>query len=736
MEEFDNIKNKEKYYKKYSKYYEILCKTYHENYHNDDIKLYPNIKYDEDEIRYDDEIIKLDFKNTYTKMITDNINNFNFCLETIDILKYDEISIIPFIFDYNNNNNHPIFEKINNKDDIYSYERKYLVYYIIKYFEIDNWPHPYIFYKYIHDSDLYEFIKNIDHQNLFLIISKIIKSMKLLKIYNRDNNIDEYEDDKKIRKYIHSYIYYYIMDLLKTDKFTEGACGKILEELISYNNYNEEIFKIIYKYNLSSKNIKTRILKLAIKYKYYTYIDDIFEFIIENEEITIDERYITDKNNNIINLNNLISNLIKEDNKIYDIIYNFNVANEKIYIQYINPAIKYNNITYLTKILNYSKKLNNFNDIINIIKINILKNINSCDMIKILTFLHDKYNIHLDNYNIYQYFIHTNNKDIMDYLLNYKKIDYYNLTKYIIEYKTYDNYNYLLDHMKSKKILWNDEYKKFVDNDIFIDKIINKKIDHNNVFGSYVYFKIKYYIKNHYKIKDKKEYLYKICIYYYDNFHNDLHIFNDDINISFEKIIKDTDIISYLINNNYTNKHIYDYIYKYIMNKFSMIDVYYQDDKNIIYKIIKYTLDNIYPKIEIDEKEYVNKNIIQLNEKYNIIPDMILYDIHIELDNDSIKEYLIKNINNLDDNKIKYMIKYYHNDITDKLDILLDYINQNEINKKDHKYFIFKYRNQIIKKNKYKNIVKYINKTNDYIKLIEKITVLPYDIANLIYDYI
>ena len=136
MEEFDNIKNKEKYYKKYSKYYEILCKTYHENYHNDDIKLYPNIKYDYDEIRYDDEIIKLDFKNTYTKMITDNINNFNFCLEIIDILKYDEISIIPFIFDYNNNNNHPIFEKINNKDVIYSYERKYLVYYIIKHFEI------------------------------------------------------------------------------------------------------------------------------------------------------------------------------------------------------------------------------------------------------------------------------------------------------------------------------------------------------------------------------------------------------------------------------------------------------------------------------------------------------------------------------------------------------------------------------------------------------------------------
>ena len=193
--------------------------------------------------------------------------------------------------------------------------------------------------------------------------------MKLLKIYNRDNNIDEYEDDKKIRKYIHSYIYYYIMDLLKTDKFIEGACGKILEELISYNNYNEEIFKIIYKYNISSKNIKSRIIKLAIKYKYYTYIDDIFEFIIENEEITIDERYITDKNNNIINLNNLISNLIKEDNKIYDIIYNFNVANEKIYIQYINPAIKYNNITYLTKILNYSKNIHlNFGYIPGLIK--------------------------------------------------------------------------------------------------------------------------------------------------------------------------------------------------------------------------------------------------------------------------------------------------------------------------------------------------------------------------------
>ena len=30
--------------------------------------------------------------------------------------------------------------------------------YIIKHFEIDNWPHPYIFYQYIHDSDLYEFI--------------------------------------------------------------------------------------------------------------------------------------------------------------------------------------------------------------------------------------------------------------------------------------------------------------------------------------------------------------------------------------------------------------------------------------------------------------------------------------------------------------------------------------------------------------------------------------------------
>ena len=164
MNKFNKIQNIKKYYKKTKPFYKEFC-SLNEDISNNSLDIFP--LYTDDK-----QILKLNTENTYTYHIIDNICDYEYTIDILDRLISQNINILPFIFDYNFNNNikkwrendhiHQLFgEELTKKIDSYYY--KYIIYYIIKHFEIEKWPQPIKFFEYIYDKNLFHFIKNIDN---------------------------------------------------------------------------------------------------------------------------------------------------------------------------------------------------------------------------------------------------------------------------------------------------------------------------------------------------------------------------------------------------------------------------------------------------------------------------------------------------------------------------------------------------------------------------------------------
>jgi hypothetical protein len=196
MDKFNQIKDIAEYYENIQPFYKELCLDIKSP--SDGLDIFPY--YTKKEC-----MLGINLENTYTKYIIDNIHDLSEVKNILDDLIDKKITILPFIFDYNidchprawngdNGFNHPLFsEGYNNNTYKDTYQFKYIIYYIIKHFDIDKWPHPIIFYNFICKSNLFYFIKNIDEKSLNLCINKVIKSYNLLNIYNRDIYLDEYE---------------------------------------------------------------------------------------------------------------------------------------------------------------------------------------------------------------------------------------------------------------------------------------------------------------------------------------------------------------------------------------------------------------------------------------------------------------------------------------------------------------------------------------------------------------
>ena len=218
LTKFNNIKDIKEYYTNTKPFYkEFSLKNKSNN-----IDIFPYID------NSGDVMLDINSTNTHSEIIKDNINNLSYVIEYLDNLIKQNINIIPkvskakasplpFVFDYNINcyprgwNGdggciHPIFQCWDSSSKIFTYSRKYIIYYIIKHFDIDRWPQPQIFYNYIYNNKLLDFIKAIDKESLNECIRKINNSYDLLDIYNRDISLDEnVRLDKNAIKYLNKW---------------------------------------------------------------------------------------------------------------------------------------------------------------------------------------------------------------------------------------------------------------------------------------------------------------------------------------------------------------------------------------------------------------------------------------------------------------------------------------------------------------------------------------------------
>lgn len=214
MDKFNKIKNIRKYYKKTKPFYKEFCleDKLNENISNNTLDIFP--LYTDDK-----QILNINSENTYSYHIINKICDYEYIIDILDRLISQKINILPFIFDYNFNNNikkwnkkdyiHQLFgEELTKIKKIDEYHYKYIIYYIIKHFDIDKWPQPQKFFEYIYDKNLFHFIKNIDNESLKICINKVKTALKLIDIYERDINLDRYvldryiSGDTKTEKYI------------------------------------------------------------------------------------------------------------------------------------------------------------------------------------------------------------------------------------------------------------------------------------------------------------------------------------------------------------------------------------------------------------------------------------------------------------------------------------------------------------------------------------------------------
>jgi hypothetical protein len=209
MDKFNKIKNIRKYYKKTKPFYKEFCQIdkLDENISNNILDIFP--LYTDDK-----QIININTENTYSYHIIDKICDYEYIIDILDRLISQKINILPFIFDYNFNNNtkkwrekdhiHQLFgEQLTRIKKIDEYHYKYIIYYIIKHFEIEKWPQPQKFFEYIYDKNLFHFIKNIDNESLKTCINKVNTALKIIDIYERDINLDRYVlDIDEANKYI------------------------------------------------------------------------------------------------------------------------------------------------------------------------------------------------------------------------------------------------------------------------------------------------------------------------------------------------------------------------------------------------------------------------------------------------------------------------------------------------------------------------------------------------------
>ena len=193
MDKFNQIKDITEYYYNTQPFYKEFCLDKKSN----ELDIFPHFTNRE-------HMLDINSENTYSEYIRDNIHDLSEVKNILDELINKKITVLPFIFDYDINCHprgwngdggciHPLFssgyQKNTYKD---TYQFKYIIYYIIKHFDIDKWPHPIIFYNFIRKINLFYFIKNIDDKSLKLCINKVIESYNLLDIYNRDICLDEY----------------------------------------------------------------------------------------------------------------------------------------------------------------------------------------------------------------------------------------------------------------------------------------------------------------------------------------------------------------------------------------------------------------------------------------------------------------------------------------------------------------------------------------------------------------
>jgi hypothetical protein len=203
LNKLNNIKDIKNYYNSTKPFYKHLCLEEPSN----TTDIFPYIDNTENVM------LDINSTNTHSENIKDYFNDITYIIDYLDNLIKQNINIIPFIFDYNINCYprgwsgdggcmHPIFQNWNLYDKIHSYNRKYIMYYIIKHFDIDKWPQPKIFYNYIYYCKLLDFIKVIDNKSLNECMKKIHDSYGLLDIYIRDINLDEISLDNKAINYL------------------------------------------------------------------------------------------------------------------------------------------------------------------------------------------------------------------------------------------------------------------------------------------------------------------------------------------------------------------------------------------------------------------------------------------------------------------------------------------------------------------------------------------------------
>lgn len=513
---------------------------------------------------------------------------------------------------------------------------------------------------------------DIKKLTLFINFNQVLNNNELEKYFDKLNiDIEKTSFDKKKPN---SYFY---KNIFKSN-FREIIDNDYIFQIIKYgiNIYKKNIFIYFTNENYNNFFIKT-ISKISLfDYNIFVYIG--------SDNINIKNTFL--KSISYIKIDDI--DFIKYSNYIIsdDVnIINDNLNSEKIFIPfyYNNNLTKYNNkIIYIDDLIN-NDKINN--DILNNFTINeytIINNTIVLEYKKIDFFVilivdkNDNYNIINHNINILldqNYFNYT-------ILLYFNNIDYIDIKQYINKkiylYKSFIEISKIDILYFFSKLCNKNSYFIVVDN----KNIIDYEFSLNNLSN--------YLLINNIFVSDKG----------YDNFN--LFIIKNEILI---------DLVSYFINNTYTNKYDDCYIncLCYVLKNNYNIN---SDLKNE-YAIIFEELSILYDKYLIESRTYnnylinnfdsfSNEKIIILSENkkiYELMNNILFYNKNTE-------KY--SNINKLDYLSYSKKINNYN-----YLDYIIYLYEKERIN---YYYYINRLYVEINNKNSNTNIILYINDESDH----------------------
>jgi len=474
-----------------------------------------------------------------------------------------------------------------------------------------------------------------------------------------DNLIIWKINEQEFHNYIDNLIYSniindeYILNLIKYDVFKSSK-------------YNNKFYHLLFYLN-EKKLLKKNHYSQLIKQGY-----NINKDIINLDEYNVID-FINDINNNIsgIFLYNYISTIIKllkdEDHNFLlylnnnpDYINRYPIINEYIYNKTIHKEyLEWNN--------KYPKLWNKI----------IEYYINDYDFRSSLK--------HLNHFNI-------DKKILFD--IFYNKLN--DIIKYTNDYDLKAIINFLIEYSFINKDL--------IKYTILLDIILNDTRFENNIF---------YIIHNKYYLDEHKQ---KIINYLKLNNNIYCHIIDE-----YSDSLYDFLFTNVLDINIYINNYLDLYIDKYYMLKLNDNTV----TMNIFNKLLLYLLNYIFVNnIDYNFDKYdklircdilnefivYNKKSCDNLDKFNFMIDNYIENINeFEYISDNNMRNYINNIHKKDNNKLVYNIIYYDIKISN-IDKLLEYMNNNDIEKNDKIYrmklyrFLNKYQNKI--KNKYNKLEK------------------------------